>query len=62
MDQLKDRKTALTVNEPAELLNVNPLTIYRLCAKGSIPHFRVGAAIRFSPARLAAWLEKHSIG
>jgi excisionase family DNA binding protein len=36
----------LTVREAAELLRVRPVTVYRLCARGVLPHVRVSNAIR----------------
>jgi excisionase family DNA binding protein len=36
----------LTVREAAELLRVRPVTVYRLCARGALPHSRVSNAIR----------------
>jgi excisionase family DNA binding protein len=36
----------LTVREAAELLRVRPVTVYRLCARGALPHCRVSNAIR----------------
>jgi len=39
-------QTLLTVREAAELLRVRPVTVYRLCARGALPHPRVSNAIR----------------
>lgn len=36
----------LSVEEYAERLNVSPYTVYREIKKGTIPHVRVGKAIR----------------
>ncbi len=36
----------VTVREAAELLRVRPVTVYRLCARGALPHARVSNAIR----------------
>ena len=32
--------------EAAALLGVNRETIYRLCSRGELPHFRVGSVLR----------------
>lgn len=32
--------------EAAALLRVRPVTVYRLCARGALPHARVSNAIR----------------
>ena len=53
---------ALTASELAEILNVSPAFLYRLAADGKLPSFRLGSAIRFDPAAVAAWLRKESRG
>jgi excisionase family DNA binding protein len=42
--------------EVAELLNVSKRLVYQLVSVGDIPHFRVGAAVRFEPKALSLWL------
>ncbi len=49
---------ALTVSELAEILNVSRAFLYRLAASGKVPSLRVGAAVRFDPISVAAWLQK----
>jgi excisionase family DNA binding protein len=56
-DIIASRNSALTVEEVAQFLSVSQRLIYQLVSKGDIPHFRVGAAVRFEPKRLGAWLE-----
>jgi len=41
--------------EAAALLDVNRETIYRLCARGQLPHVRVGSVVRVD---LAAYLTR----
>ncbi|GAC1427149.1 MAG: hypothetical protein NVSMB62_24890 [Acidobacteriaceae bacterium] len=36
----------ISPREAAARLGVNRETIYRLCARGQLPHIRVGAALR----------------
>jgi excisionase family DNA binding protein len=36
----------LSPKEAAERLGVHRETIYRLCARGALPHVRIGAALR----------------
>src|SRR5262249_50876685 len=55
-DMLAQRGTALTVKEVAEVLNVSERLIYQQVQIGEIPHFRIGAAVRFEPAALGKWL------
>jgi excisionase family DNA binding protein len=49
---------ALTVSELAEILNVSRAFLYRLAASGRVPCLRLGAAVRFDPTSVAAWLRK----
>jgi len=53
---------ALTANELADILNVSRAFLYRLAADGKLPSFRLGSAIRFDPAAVAAWLRKERRG
>jgi len=48
---------AITAAELATLLAVQPDMLYKLARKGSIPHIRIGTAVRFDPARIADWIE-----
>jgi excisionase family DNA binding protein len=49
----------LTVQEVAAILRVCRDTVYRLCAKGQLPHVRILNAIRIAPADLDAFLSIH---
>lgn len=49
---------AMTANELAGILNVSPITIYKQAKKGTIPSFRIGSAVRFSPREVVNWLDK----
>jgi excisionase family DNA binding protein len=40
--------------EAAALLGVNRETIYRLCARGELPHVRIGSALRIDLASYLA--------
>ena len=44
----------LTVEEVAKILRVSKQTIYVLCREGKIPHFKVGAKLRFKKADIDA--------
>ncbi|MFO0966425.1 MAG: helix-turn-helix domain-containing protein [Gemmataceae bacterium] len=49
----------LTIKQAAELLAVSPGLVYSLCAKGKLPHLRIGVGrgcIRFAAADLEAFL------
>jgi excisionase family DNA binding protein len=56
---LADVKHYLDVNDVAELLGVQPSTIYRYCKEGFLPHIRVGNNLRFDPRILAIWIQEH---
>lgn len=46
----------LTVNEVAEYLRMNPMTIYRLAQQGKIPASKVLGCWRFKRNEIEAWL------
>jgi excisionase family DNA binding protein len=50
----------LDVPAVASLLGVGRNTIYALVARNSIPHRRLGKAIRFSRAAVMSWLASWS--
>jgi excisionase family DNA binding protein len=49
----------LTVREMAAILRVCRDTVYRLCAKGQLPHVRLLNDIRIAPADLDSFLRVH---
>lgn len=48
---------ALSVPDAAEYLNVAPITVRRLIARGDLPHARVGRVIRIRLVDLDRYLE-----
>ena len=46
----------LTVREVAQRLRVRPVTVYRLCERGKLPHLRVSNAMRVRPECVHAFL------
>ena len=56
IEQLESRTGALKVSELCELLGVDDKHIYRMAARGALPSFHVGGAVRFDPQELAKWL------
>ena len=56
--RLQERSTALKARDLAQLFGVTQQHIYKLAAKGGIPSFRVGAAVRFDPSVVADWLKR----
>lgn len=47
-------KQVMTAAEVAELLRVHLNTVYNRVAAGTLPHFRVGRAIRFRRSEIEA--------
>lgn len=56
IEQLEARNGAMKVAELRELLGVDDKHIYRMAARGSLPSFHVGGAVRFDPQKVANWL------
>lgn len=54
---LESRECALKAGELAKLLGVTRQHIYKMAAGGTLPSFRVGAAVRFDPKQVAEWLK-----
>jgi len=46
----------LTVRGAAKRLRISRASLYRLCAQNRVAHVRVGNAIRFTPADIAAFV------
>ncbi len=46
----------LTLEEVSELLQVHPITVYRLVKAGKLPAFRIGRVLRFDADQLENWL------
>ena len=55
------RKALLSVRQVAQLLGVSTATVYRLCTRGGLQHFRISNAIRVSGDDLAAFLEEQRV-
>jgi excisionase family DNA binding protein len=56
IQELESRHGAMKVSELTELLGVDDKHIYRMAARGQLPSFRVGGAVRFDPQEVAKWL------
>ena len=57
---VEGKKEALRVAEVARILDVSIKKIYRMAAKGQIPHLKISSSIRFDPHEIAAWLRSQS--
>ena len=53
---LRSGRPLLTVRQVAKLLGVCSATVYRLCGRGELPHFRVLNAIRIDPRTVKRFL------
>jgi excisionase family DNA binding protein len=56
IQELESRHGAMKVCDLTELLGVDDKHIYRMAARGHLPSFRVGGAVRFDPQEVANWL------
>jgi excisionase family DNA binding protein len=48
----------LTIGEVAQLLRINPATVYRLAKDGKIPAFKVGKEWRFTIEAVEKFMEE----
>ena len=51
-------ETLFTVQELAEYLKMQPITIYKHVAAGKLPGFKVGSKWRFRKATIDKWIEE----
>ena len=58
IEQFESKRGALKVADLVEALGMDDKTIYRMAARGHIPSFRLGGAVRFDPNEVAAWLRR----
>jgi excisionase family DNA binding protein len=56
IEELESRRGAMKVSDLTQLLGVDDKHIYRMAARGQLPSFRVGGAVRFDPHEVANWL------
>ena len=56
IEKLESRSGAMKVSELCELLGVDDKHVYRMAARGKLPSFHVGGAVRFDPQEVANWL------
>ncbi len=55
---LPSPSSLLTVREVARRLGVRPVTVYRLCERGELPHVRVSNAIRLRVEELEDFIRR----
>jgi excisionase family DNA binding protein len=61
VEQLEQIGRALTVDDVARLLAMHKLSVYRLCSRGSLPHYRIGTCLRFDPHSIAKYLREREV-
>ncbi len=55
---LEKEERLLTIDEVAEFLHVNPMTVYAWVKEGKIPAFKIGKVWRFRKTEIDEWLKK----
>ena len=58
LKKLESSERALKATELATILGVTRQHVYKMAAQGTIPSFRIGAAVRFDPGLIAEWLRR----
>ena len=54
----ENEKRLLTIDEIAEFLHMNPMTVYSWVKDGKIPAFKIGKVSRFRKTEIDEWLKK----
>lgn len=57
----KEKRDYLSVGEFAGEMGFSSQTVYNLCARGELPHVRIGGSIRIYRRTLEAWLAAREI-
>ncbi len=58
---MADPDPAMTVQEVAAYLNVDPKTVYRMVQRGDLPGFKVRGTWRFQKADIDAWIAEQKM-
>lgn len=61
-EMLAGYRHAITAQELAAILRVEPDMVYKNARAGIIPHFRIGTSVRFDPKDVADWIDQQQIG
>jgi excisionase family DNA binding protein len=59
-DELRTRKSLMSVREVAESLGSHIQTVYEWTYESKSPYFRVGGRIKFDPQIIADWLDRRA--
>lgn len=57
---ISDDREVLTLKEVSKMLNVHPITLYRMSRAGKLPCFQVGSDWRFRRDALERWIAEQS--
>jgi excisionase family DNA binding protein len=55
---LEKEERLLTIDEVAEFLHINPMTVYAWVKDEKIPAFKIGKVWRFRKSEIDNWLRK----
>lgn len=55
-EQLAACRKLLTAREVHDLVGISEKTLYKYASLSLIPHYKIGANVRFRPRELADWL------
>lgn len=55
-EQLSACRKLLTAREVHDLVGISEKTLYKYASLSLIPHYKIGANVRFRPRELAEWL------
>jgi excisionase family DNA binding protein len=61
LEELKAKRSAMTVKEVAEILSLSQREIFKLAASNQIPHFKIWSSVRFEPSLVVIWLEERML-
>lgn len=56
-----DSSPIMTLRDLSAYLRIHPSTIYRMCADGALPYFRLGADYRFDRGTIDRWIKKQTV-
>lgn len=54
-------KEILDIEELSSFLRIPKGTVYKMCERGKIPHFKAGKRLRFRKSAIDRWIEKMEI-
>ena len=50
----------IKIKEVAEMMAMNPTSIYKLVYRKAIPYIKIGGALRFDRDKIIAWINQNS--